>query len=90
MQDKTTICGNRIAYDDHTPETNPDLYESAADEVEDALAIIHELQESRLNEEGDVREPLTRTHINTLQEINKEYLDSALAVLRAIGVDEDE
>jgi len=90
MQDNTTICGNRIAYDNHAPETNADLYESAVNDVEDALAIIHEIQEGRLNKEGDVHEPLTRTHVNTLQELNKESLNSALAVLGALGVENNE
>ena len=86
MQDKTNICGDRIDYELPTGlgESQADLYQSAAEDAEDILAIIAELQEERKGESGDVCESLGPTTINTIRELNHEHLIPAIEILAAL------
>lgn len=86
MQDQTNICGDRLDYEvpSKIEESQRDIYQSAAKDAEDALAIIQEVQQSRTNESGDVCEPISSTSLNTVIEVSNEYLQPALSVLAAL------
>jgi hypothetical protein len=90
LQDKTNACGDRIVYD--RPEDaagwRQEHYHDAIDDVEDVLAIIAEMQEARKNESGEITEPLTETEVNTVLELKRLHLDSALGVLDVVDFPE--
>ncbi|ELY78244.1 hypothetical protein C487_09459 [Natrinema pallidum DSM 3751] len=90
MQDKHNICGDRIDYKLPTgvDESQADRYRSAAQSAEDALAIIAEIQDDRKNESGEICEPVTETTINTIREINHQYLMPALSTLAVLERDQ--
>lgn len=90
MQDKTNICGDRLDYEVPTEldESQTELYQSAAKNAEDALAIIEEIQQNRTNESGDVCKPISQTSINTVTEVTNEYLQPALSILAALEEDQ--
>lgn len=84
---RTNICGERIDYEipDKTPLQDKSKYCEAVLNLEDALAVIAEMQERRKNEEGDICEPISPTLFHTVLEMKREYIDSALVVLEVWG-----
>lgn len=88
MQDKHNICGGRIEHQlpTNVDASNADLYWSAVTVAEDALAILAKIDDDRKNESGDLCEPITWTHINTIRQHNL-HLVPALSVLAALEHD---
>lgn len=87
MPSKQNVCGQRIDYELPTRECSSEStaahYESAYSEVENALAIIAEIQNGRTNEDGEITEPLSLTQVRTILEVGTP-LERSLAVLNAL------
>lgn len=87
MPTNSNVCGQRIDSENHTRESLPkhqaNLSKVAYSEVEDTLAIIAEIQSERMNEDGDITEPLTLTQIRTVLEVCVS-LQRSLTILEAI------
>jgi hypothetical protein len=87
MTNHENICGGRIEYDYELPngltEKEAMMHESARQDVEDALAILAEMQEDRTDEDGNVTEPITIPLLNSIKEMINFYLTPGGAILRA-------
>jgi hypothetical protein len=90
MNGKTNACGDRIVYEypRDIAGWDDDHYQTAVDDVENLLAIIAGMQESRKNEDGEVCEPLTDTIVNTVIELSGFHLQSSLGVINTAGAPE--
>jgi predicted transcriptional regulator len=86
MQDKTNNDDVRIKYElpANLDESQADLYWSAVESIEEVLDIITEIQENRKNKSGEVCKPITSTQVNTIRELNTEYLIPAVSVFTAL------
>ena len=60
-----------------------ELYQSAAHEIETSIAVIEDLHDEFTNDEGEFVEPVSTTYINTLLEVS-EPLRRSLATLQAL------
>ncbi|MDS0243044.1 MULTISPECIES: hypothetical protein [unclassified Haloferax] len=87
MPSNENVCGQRIDYELPSPEgfseSTAAHYERAYSEVENALAIITEIQNERTNEDGEIAEPLSLTQVRTILEVGTP-LERSLAVLNAL------
>ncbi|WP_058825925.1 hypothetical protein [Haloferax sp. Q22] len=87
MPSTENVCRQRIDYDlpirESFSEREEAIYDNAYSEVENTLAIIAEIQNGRMDEDGNISEPLTLTEVRTIQEVGV-HLDRALTVIEAL------
>ena len=86
MPSNKNVCGQRIEYEntiESLSEPKVGLYKAASSEVENALAIIAEIQNERTNEDGEITEALTLTQVRTILEIGVS-LERSLTVLETL------
>lgn len=87
MTNHENVCGGRIDYDYELPNgltgKEVTMHESARQDVEDALAVLTEMQEDRTDEDGNVVEPITLPLLNSIKETVNFHLTPGCAILRA-------
>lgn len=87
MEKSENICGGRIDYENPIPsdlsEEEARMHAEATKGIEDALAILAEMQDERTDKNGNVTEPITPALVGTVKEMINLHLTPGCEVLRA-------